>query len=185
MTRNRGPRVPLVRPRTALTVLLTLLGLTAVIIGILAMHVWTGGHGSTSHHVAGPATGGNVTVGSVTVGSVTAESVTVGSATQVGPPAPSGHVHGYDVLPVLEAATAVIAAPSDPGMLAACGADCMVEMALGACMLAMIVVGLAAFLTPAGRALVSTIVRRGPPVVHRSSRPAPAPSLIRLCISRI
>ncbi len=169
MTRNRGPRVPLVLPRTALTFLLTLVGLTAVIIGILAMHVWMGGHGSTTH-VAGPATVGNVTAG---------------SASQVGPPAPSGHDHGHAVLPVLETGTAVIAFASDDGMLAACSADCTAEMALGACMLAMIVVGLAGFLTPAGRALVSTLIRRGPPVVRRASRPAPAPSLIRLCISRI
>lgn len=28
-----------------------LLGLAAVIAGILAMHVWTGGHGTTSHHI--------------------------------------------------------------------------------------------------------------------------------------
>lgn len=193
------------RPRTRsfLPFLLTFTGLTAVIVGILAMHVWMGGHGSTTHHVTAPTTATTATTASTASTASTAGN-DVGHA--VGGP---GHTHdeaGSTVAGALTPVAAIAAVDTiqaaatdvsvafvssatpggtvDGGMLAGCGGDCADEMMLGMCVLAMIVASIAWLLTPAVRALLSTVVRRGPPVLVRLSRPAPAPSLTQLCISR-
>ncbi|WDF35206.1 hypothetical protein PTW37_17175 (plasmid) [Arthrobacter agilis] len=168
--------------------------MTAIIVGVLAMHVWMGGHGSTTHHVPTPTTvstvstaGGNAghAVGGPGhthdgAGSTVAEALTPVAATAA---VDAIHAAATDVsVALVSSATSVGAV--DGGMLAGCGGDCADEMMLGMCVLAMIVAGIAWLLTPAGRALLSTVIRRGPPVLTRLSRPAPAPSLTQLCISR-
>lgn len=177
--------------------LLTFTGLTAIIVGILAMHVWMGGHGPTTHHVAASTT-------TSTVSTVSTAGDDPGHA--VGSP---GHNHdgaGFTVEGALTPVAAITAVDAiqaaatdvsvalvssatsggavDGGMLVGCGGDCADEMMLGMCVLAMIVAGIAWLPTPAGRALLSAVVRRGPPVLARVSRPVPAPSLTQLCISR-
>lgn len=172
---NRASRAVLSLLRAAVPSVFVFVGLTAVIVGILAMHVWMGGHGSTSHHVAAPTT-----------------------STQVSDEA--GHVHADGHARTVTAALAAVtptggsaldttshaASGSDVagGALAGCGGDCAEETMLGLCVLAMIVAGIAVLLTPTGRALLSSLSWRGPPVLFQVSRPAPSPSLIQLCISR-
>lgn len=177
MTKN--PAVPAVMslPRSVLSSLLTLAGLTAIISGILAMHVWMGGHGSTSHHLAPPTT--------------TSNSAAVSSATKAHTAAEPGYVHEaahHHAIPeVLAAVTAINAVAIDASSTAPstfCGGDCADEVMLGMCVLAMIVVGVAGLLTPTVRGLLSTLGRRGPPALPWASRPAPTPSLTQLCISR-
>ncbi|MHA7241323.1 hypothetical protein [Arthrobacter sp. TMS1-12-1] len=179
--------------------LLMFTGLTAIIVGILAMHVWMGGHGSTSHHVATPTTATTATTASAVTAATTAadsaaahaadspahthhgrlDRMAVGTVTLVA----AVHAAVVDVsLAAVPSATA--AASADGGMLTGCGGDCADEVMLGICVLAMIVAGITGLLISAGRALLSTVVRRGPPALARVSRPAPAPSLTHLCISR-
>ncbi|WP_434992878.1 hypothetical protein [Arthrobacter sp. Ld5] len=150
-------------PRTALAFLLTFGGLCAVIVGILAMHVWIGGHGAAPHH--------------------TADAV---AAAVPDSAVPLHHTHASAPGPSSDAGMVVAAAsvPVDHAVLGGCGGDCVDEMMLGVCVLAMIVVGVAGLLMPAGRALLSASGRRGPPAPSWVSRPAPTPSLTQLCISR-
>ncbi|MHA7209839.1 hypothetical protein [Arthrobacter sp. MDT1-65] len=178
MTRNRASHAVLSLLRAALPSVLAFVGLTAVIVGILAMHVWMGGHGS-SHHIAVPA---NTTMGTTISAHADTEAHTTG-----GP----GHAHDHPTPAVVAVGAAVgpmamdaASSPAADGGLVGCGGDCADEMMLGMCVLAMIVAGIAGLLTPAGRALLSTLVRRGPPALSCVSRPAPAPSLTQLCISR-
>lgn len=175
MTNNRAARSVLSLLRTAVPSVLAFVGLTAVIVGILAMHVWMGGHGSTSHHVAASTT-----------------------STQLSNEA--GHVHADDHARTATAALAAVTTTSatvldaasnlahgsavDGGVLAGCGGDCADEMMLGMCVLAMVIAGIAVLLTPTGRALLSSMSWRGPPALFQTTRPAPTPSLIQLCISR-
>ncbi|WP_104180062.1 hypothetical protein [Arthrobacter sp. B0490] len=180
MTRNRVSRAVLALLRAALPSVLAFAGLTAVIVGILAMHVWMGGHGS-SHHVAAPTS----TTTSTHPGAEAHVAAGSTPGTQQGDE--TGHAHAQPATAVIAAGTATVDAASSivaEGGSVGCGGDCADEMVLGACALAMIVVGVAGLLTPAGRALLSILGRRGPPAPPRASRPAPAPSLIRLCISR-
>ncbi|MFJ6001011.1 hypothetical protein [Arthrobacter sp. NPDC092385] len=177
MTRNPAVRAVMSAPRSVLPSLLALAGLTAIMTGILAMHVWLGGHGSTSHHLAAPTT--------------TSNSAAVSGAAEPHASTGPGHVHeagrhrATAVAPVTATASSAAAmdassaAPSTP-----CGGGCVDEMMLGMCVLAMVVVGIAGLPVPAGRALLSTTCRRGPPALSRTTRPAPPPSLTRLCISR-
>lgn len=163
-------------PRTFLSSLLALVGLTSIIVGILAMHVWMGGHGSAFHHAAGP-----TTAGTTSSSSSTSRTPVVGVA---GHSHTEGEGHPAAVAVVLAAVTEGGDGAADGSLLAGCGGVCTDEMMLGMCVLAMIVVGIIGLLIPAGRALLSTSGRRGPPVLSWVSRPAPAPSLTRLCISR-
>lgn len=197
MTTHRMARPLLVRRRAArsfLALALTFTGLTAIIVGILAMHVWMNGHGSTSHHIT---TSHHLTASSAPAAA--------GAGVEAQVPGTPAHTSDFGADRALSGALAGIAAlnadltgassstvpgalsgaDAHGGMLAGCGGDCAGEMMLGMCVLAMITVGFIALRSPAARALVSTVVRRGPPVLSwTTSRPAPAPSLIRLCISR-
>lgn len=162
-----------------LPALLSFVGLTAVIVGILAMHVWMGGHGATTHHSAGTPTLSNTTVSSTDVHPASA---TVSSA--VSSAVSTGHTHADSATQLLPALAQLAGDHTDQGVLAGCGGDCADEMALSMCVLAMVLVGIAWLLTPTGRALASSLLRRGPPMAYWASRPAPTPSLTQLCISR-
>lgn len=185
-------------PRSFVPFVLTFTGLTAIIVGILAMHVWMGGHGSTTHHAA------TVTAISTPAESTATMTVAAADFTAVHTVEAPGHAHDGGVDSTMAGALAEVAAVHaaatnialttmsgatsdtavDGGILAGCGGDCAEHSMLGMCVLAMIVAGIAWLLTPVGRALLTTVVRRGPPVLVWASRPAPAPSLTRLCISR-
>lgn len=162
-------------PTSLFSALLSFVGLAAVLIGILAMHVWMGGHGATTHHSGGTPTLNNTTVSSTDIHPASA---TVPSAVS------SSHTHADSATQLLPALTQLAGDHSDQGVLAGCGEGCANEMALGMCVLAMVLVGIAWLLTPTGRALTSSLFRRGPPVAYWASRPAPTPSLTQLCISR-
>lgn len=172
-----------------LPALLSFLGLIAVIVGILAMHVWMGGPGATAHHSAGPTTLTSTPSNSMAVNTAPADptathsgSAPVSSAES--PVVSSGHTHDDAAEQLLPALTQAAGDLSDQGMLTGCGADCADEMALSMCVLALVLVGIAWLLTPTGRALTSSLRRRGPPLAYWASRPAPTPSLTQLCISR-
>lgn len=181
-------------PRVLLTSLLpailSFLGLTAVIVGILAMHVWMGGQGTTSHHAAAPVSGTQSGGSSDThpaapmaAGRMSADEP-AGGALEAIAASSSDHIRAEGAAQVLPAMTALASGSLEQGMPAGCGGDCSDEMALSMCVLALVLIGVAGFLSPAGRALISTLVRRGPPTTYWVSRPAPAPSLTHLCISR-
>lgn len=53
VTRNRASHTVFSLLRTTVPSVVAFVGLTAVIVGILAMYVWMGGHGSTSHPCRG------------------------------------------------------------------------------------------------------------------------------------
>ncbi|WDF33218.1 hypothetical protein PTW37_15430 [Arthrobacter agilis] len=182
--------------------LLTSTGLTAIIVGILAMHVWMGGHGSTIHHMSAPTstsigssvgtagTAGNDTGHAVSSPEHTHEGVGSTAAGALTPVAAIAVVAVVAVVDDIQGAASDVSVVLVPGgaadgeMLAGCSGDCADEMMFGMCVLAIIVAGVALLLTPAGRALLSTVVRRGPPVLAPLSQPAPAPSLTQLCIRR-
>ncbi|WP_299169854.1 hypothetical protein [uncultured Arthrobacter sp.] len=140
-----------------------LAGLTAVIIGVLGMHVWMGGHGPTAAH---------------------------GVHTVTAPAAPVHHSMAPTAGPIADAETkphlAALSGTTDTsemgqGCAESCGDH---DAALGLCVLAFIVVTILAFLLPAGRLVPGTAVLRGPPWIRLRPLTIPAPSLIRLCISR-
>jgi hypothetical protein len=169
-----------------LPTLLSFIGLTAVIVGILAMHVWMGGHGATTHHSASPTTFSSTlgstdarTASAATPADHTADETPVSHATTS-----SGHAHAGPAAQVLAAITASAGDSSDHSVAAGCGENGEDEMALSMCVLAMVLVGVAWLLTPTGRGLMSSLIRRGPPLTYWVSRPAPTPSLTHLCISR-
>ena len=162
----------------SLPALLSFVGLTAVIVGILAMHVWMGGPGSTAHHSAASTTMSS-TDAHPAFTATTADDTASSNATTSPDQAHTGLI--AQILPVM---TSMVADPSDPGASMGCGESCADEMALSMCVLAIVLVGIAWLLTPTGRALLSSLIRRGPPLTHWASRPAPTPSLTHLCISR-
>lgn len=160
MTGTIRTRAILALPRAVFT----LLGVTAVIVGILAMHVWMGGHGTIAAHGLHAVTG-QMEPSHRTIAST-------GADTHASAPA---KMH--------EAASP---ATTDIGELVSgcaehCGND---NTALGLCVLALIVVTVVAFLFPAGRLIPGAIVLRGPPSIQLRPLAIPVPSLIRLCISR-
>lgn len=173
---RRRPATPHT-PSSVLPTLLSLIGLTAVIIGILAMHVWMGGHGATAHPGTGSAstsTAAHAVAGNTAAGTDAIDEAPASSA--AGAPE-----HPVDV--TLAALTAS-GAHGDQTVLVGCGTDCSGEMTLSMCVLALVLVGIAWLLTPTGRALAFPLLRRGPPLAHRTSRTVPTPSLTQLCISR-
>ena len=187
--------------RSPVSALLSFIALTAVVVGILAMHVWMGGQGVTSLAASVPV-----------ASTMTAESTPAPSATRpfvadgtffgqasadvqalLAENTPSDARIGPDTETGMKTLPAITAPPgtdsgsglgSDHNMSAGCGGDCSDEMAMGMCVLAMIAVGLAVLLTPSRRALLSSMCWRGPPAVVWTSRPARTPSLTQLCISR-
>lgn len=155
--RNRV-RALLVLPRAVLTYL----GLSAVIAGILAMHIWMGGHGPAAH-------GHTVPVGPVPA---VAEFRTV-NATEHSEHSGSHHsATSPGVADVSESAHGCMGSCKDDGAM------------LGLCVLAMIVVMVLAFLIPAGRLVPGVKLLRCPPRILPRPLSIPTPSLIRLCISR-
>lgn len=177
MSGTRTARVILAVPRAVVG----FLGLTAVIVGILAMHVWMGGHGPTAAHGVHvlPAQAQVAVVEHVSHRAAAAPA----SPHQAAPPSvtavvePAAHHAG---------SAPVLAAGADSGPLHGCAGSCEDDdaMALGLCVLAFIVVTLLAFLLPAGRLVPGTVLLRGPPLIRLRPLAIPAPCLIRLCISR-
>ncbi|WP_104168873.1 hypothetical protein [Arthrobacter sp. SX1312] len=186
MTTNRATHTVLFLLRATVPSVVAFVGLTAVIVGVLAMHVWMGGHGSTSHHVASPAAATTTIPPGAEAGLAPSHTLDTHTGHETGPvhtqatTAAKAAVTALGAIALDAAATVVL----DGSVLYGCAEDCADEMMLGMCVLAMIVIGIAGLLTPAGRALLSTLGRRGPPALPWVSRPAPAPSLIQLCISR-
>ena len=184
MSRNRTPSAALSVLRSALPSLLGFVALMTAVIGILAMHVWMGGHGPTPHHLGAPAPAGTSILSGAGDGANIIDGY--GSSEQGG--SGVGHAHaqtGTAVVAAVTSTTVHTSSPSpDAGLLVGCGGNCGDEMMLGMCVLAMVVVGVIGLLTPTSRALSSVLGRRGPPVLHWVSLPAPVPSLTQLCISR-
>ncbi|WP_394249996.1 hypothetical protein [Arthrobacter pityocampae] len=183
MTRKRASLTVLSLLRAAVPSVVAFVGLTAVIVGILAMHVWMGGHGSTSHHVAAPAASTSTSTHSVDGTGHGRTVLHARTTTAVVAAMATVEATVLDTASHAASNTVTKAVPESGGSVG-CGGDCSDDMMVGLCVLAMIVVGIAGLLTPAGRALLSTSGRRGPPVLSWVSRPAPAPSLTQLCISR-
>jgi hypothetical protein len=165
-----------------ISALLSFIGLIAVIVGILAMHVWMGGHGATTHHSA------SLTTFSSTSSSTDARTVpaaTPADQTPISHAATSpNHAHDGSTAQVLPAISAPAGDTSDHTGAAGCGENCADQMALTMCVLAIALVGIAWLRTPTARGLMSSLIRRGPPVTYWAFRPAPTPSLTHLCISR-
>lgn len=166
---RRNPRAGN-RPRS----FLLLLGLSAIIAGIIGMHLWTGGHAQAEHHAPAPTP------------------VAVGSPTGMGEMPLPGEGHGLQAGPGERAGAADPASLSAPyaghdhgmAMFGCAGACDAGDMAMGLCVLALTVLTLLAFAVPPNQGVPGPVMRRGPPRVFMRSLPAPAPSLTRLCISR-
>ncbi|MBE0010162.1 hypothetical protein DXT87_10200 [Arthrobacter sp. AET 35A] len=149
---------------------LTFLGFVAIIIGILAMHVWMGGHGPTAH--GSPAQSDSVHGAAVAANPTTTD---IGSPTSMGG---SHQVQTSDSYPVeFQESTG----DSVQGCVASCGDE---GIALGMCLLAVIVVAALAFLVRSGRLVPGSVLLRGPPLIRLRPLSIPVPSLIQLCISR-
>ncbi|NJC22216.1 hypothetical protein BJ994_001292 [Arthrobacter pigmenti] len=148
---------------------LTFVGLTAVIVGILAMHVWMGGHGPTAAHGS----------------SAASTSVMTGLPTSSSGSHDDGHLHHEDAgFASIDTTTAAVADPPDSGIAHSCTGPCVDGMAVGMCVLALLVVTLLSFLLPASRPLPGAVLLRVDRRVRILPLAIPAPSLIRLCISR-
>lgn len=140
------------------------IGLTAVLIGLLAMHVWAGGHGPTAVH------------------GLHAPPVYVSAPEQ--PP------KALEQPPMaLEQPPTAAEVPSDHAGHDGTGPthsktphDNTAEM--GLCVLAFMVVTLLLFLLPAGSVIPGSFLLRGVPLIPLLPQLNPVPSLIRLCISR-
>ncbi|RJT96606.1 hypothetical protein D6T65_15865 [Arthrobacter frigidicola] len=151
----------LVLPRAVLT----FFGLSAVIAGILAMHVWTGGHGHAGHTTAG---GPAATV----------------TASLTGSPGVGSGEHHLDG-PSSAHAHASVGLLSETAPVMDCGSPCDAgDVMTGMCELALIVINVLGLLVLRGTNLPGTVQRRGPPALSKISLPARAPSLTQLCISR-
>lgn len=134
--------------------------LPALIIGILAMHIWIGGHGTiASHGAAG-------------------HSVAVKSA---GQGAADGH------LPAEHHSSPGVTAPvPGHGMNSECGHGCgSVDMAMATCMLALVLLTLTLLLPPSAATLRRhLLVWRPQLLLPWTSATARTPSLVQLSISR-
>ncbi|MBG6181414.1 hypothetical protein [Arthrobacter sp. CAN_A1] len=149
---------------------LTFLWFTAVIIGILAMHVWMGGHGPSTHGVSAQ---GALAHGAVlSTNSMTSHTESATSTNG------SHHVQANDAP---AASSEGSAGELVQGCAGSCGNDGAV---LGMCLLAVIVVAVLAFLVRSGRFVPGSVLLRGPPLIRLRPLSIPAPSLIQLCISR-
>lgn len=148
---------------------LTFLGFTAMIVGILAMHVWMGGHGPSSHGISAQDATPH---GAVHPASPTSNLKPVTSHNG------SHHLQANDI-----PATSLDgnAGGWGQGCVGSCGDD---GAALGMCLLAVIVVAVLAFLVISGRFVPGSVLLRGPPLIRLRPLMTPVPSLIQLCISR-
>jgi hypothetical protein len=159
------------------------LAVAAIIVGILGMHVWlgahdghratvheAGGHGATVHEAGGH--------GATVLETAGHGAMVAGSETPA-----TGH-HVTDI-PTLLAAGADTShgEKAATGCSGSCGSNGM-DMA-GACVLALMVISIAALLALHGDLTGSSTGRRGPPPPWApTTAPAQPPSLIQLCISR-
>ncbi|WP_299165547.1 hypothetical protein [uncultured Arthrobacter sp.] len=157
MSGNIQARALLGSPRAVVS----FLGISAVIVGILAMHVWMGGHGPTARGATPPAPAA-VMVTELSGAGESGHAVAPSSASVAGSGSDTGD--------------------STHGCAGTCGDD---GMALGLCVLALLVVTALALLLPAGRAVPGAVLLRGPPRIVLRPLAIPTPSLIRLCISRV
>ncbi|WP_165802637.1 hypothetical protein [Arthrobacter sp. Bz4] len=149
---------------------LTSLGFAAIIVAILAMHVWMGGHGPSTH---GASTWNDAADGAVFSASpmtLDTESATAMSG--------SHHVQA-NAAPA--ASTDGNSGESGQGCVVSCGNESAV---LGMCLLAIIVVAILGFLVRSGRFVPGSVLLRGPPLIRLRPLSIPVPSVIQLCISR-
>ena len=151
----------LVLPRAVLK----FLGLSAIIVGILAMHVWMEGHGPSAH-------GSSAHGGAISVSSTTPES----SIPSLDPHAETNSSAHFTVSNG-DAGNG----ESGHGCVGSCGND---GAALGMCLLAVIVVAVLAFLIRSGQCAPGSVLMRGPPLIRLRPLLIFVPSLIHLCISR-
>ncbi|MHA7155590.1 hypothetical protein [Arthrobacter sp. TMN-50] len=151
---------------------LTFLGFVAIIVGILAVHVWMGGHGPSTHGV----TARDAPAHGVALSASPATS-TSGSATAM-----SGS-HQVQALAGHAAAAERNTGngESAPLCLGSCGND---GAALGMCLLAVIMVVVLVSLVRSGRLVPGSVLLRGPPLIRLQPLSIPVPSLTQLCISR-
>ncbi|MBG6192314.1 hypothetical protein IWX64_003285 [Arthrobacter sp. CAN_A212] len=166
MTGTTRQRIALDLSRSALT----FLWFTAMIIGILAMHVWMGGHGSSTHGAS--AQGASAHGAVLSTSSMTADTEHATSLSG------SHHVQANDVP---AAPPGESAGELGQGCIGSCGND---GAALGMCLLAVIVVAALAFLVRSGQFVPGSVLLRGPPLIRLRPLSIPVPSLIQLCISR-
>lgn len=148
---------------------LTFLGFVAIIVGILAMHVWMGGHGSTAH--GSPAQSGSAHGTAVAASQTTSD---IGSPSSMG-------AHPVQINDAYVVDFQGSTGDAAQGCVGSCGDD---GMALGMCLLAIIVVVGLAFLVRSGRFVPGSVLLRGPPLIRLRPLSIPVPSLIHLCISR-
>ncbi|MHA7275789.1 hypothetical protein ACX80O_04565 [Arthrobacter sp. Hz1] len=168
MTGTFGLRTVFALSRTAVT----FLGFVAIIVGILAMHVWMGGHGASTH--GAPAQGASAHGAALPASSTTSN-----------PGFPTS-VSGENRVPANNAHAAYPDGPAGTGEMGeGCGGSCGNDGGvLGMCLLAVIVVAVLAFLLRSGRLVPGSVLLRGPPLIRLRTLSIPAPSLIQLCISR-
>jgi hypothetical protein len=135
--------------------------LPALIMGILAMHILIGGHGTVAAHGAG------------------GDSATVESTGQGAAGDHPGHFEGGHYF-------SPNAAGPTPGIGSECGHGCgSMEAAMATCMLALVLLTLTLLLPPVARQFRRRLlVWRPQPVLPWTSATARTPSLVQLSISR-
>lgn len=137
--------------------------LPALIIGILAMHIWIGGHGTiASHQAAGHSA----------------------SVKSIGQGAAGGHPDHVPAEPHFSPSVAV-PVPGQ-GMDSECGHGCdSVDTAMATCILAIVLLTLTLLLPPTAGSLRRHLPEWRPQLVlPRTSAAARTPSLVQLSISR-
>jgi hypothetical protein len=157
VTGNSIPATVSARARTSARTVALLLGLTAVIVGILGMHVWMGAHNTVGH-------GSHPAVTAAAPAALT----------------PAGH---QDPAPGVQAMTAgTETGPAAAHCAGPCGDS---QMAAGMCVLALMVVSIAGLLGLKPGLLASAAGLRGPPrILPRALVFLQPPSLVQLSISR-
>ncbi|GAB3245530.1 DUF6153 family protein [Arthrobacter pigmenti] len=162
MRNRRFPRVDGQRLPPAPLIIL----LPALIIGILAMHIWIGGHGTIATHSAA---GHSASVESI------------GQGTADGHPGHSGHSE-----PEQYFSPGAAGPVPGHGIDSGCGHGCgSMDMAMATCMLALVLLTLTLLLPPAAVSLHRHLLAWRPqPVLPRTSATARTPSLVQLSISR-